>query len=133
MKNQLPLLCLFLMTTSSALNAAHLEYKAYRGSAVQPAGSGAIETIKGVDFWSNGVPDRRYQVIGLIEDHRDAHEELPSEFYEMVSKKIKEVKGDAAIIVAAKNETQAILGDNSGDVVPEVRTTRIIQVVRYVK
>jgi hypothetical protein len=47
------------------------DFIGYEGrNAVREGDGGAKKTVEGVDFWSEGAPPRRYQLIGYINDRR---------------------------------------------------------------
>lgn len=50
---------------------AGVEFASYEGpDAVQTGSGGAKVTKEGVDFWTQGTPPRRYQVLGFLTDKR---------------------------------------------------------------
>jgi len=53
-----------------ALACSTTKYYKYHGDAVVEGKGGTVRHVKGIDFWENGEPNRKYKVIGIIEDKR---------------------------------------------------------------
>lgn len=92
-----------------SMAAYALDFKRYYGrDAVVEGQGGEMESIEGVDYWTNGDPPRRYEIIGYIEDRRHASglvgkmrlKSLPKQ----VAKMAKENGGDAVIMVSAQDD-----------------------------
>lgn len=86
-----------------------LDFKRYYGrDAIVEGRGGEMEQIEGVDYWTNGDPPRRYEIIGYIEDRRHASgligmarlKSLPKQ----VARMAKENGGDAVIMVSSGDD-----------------------------
>lgn len=51
-------------------SCSNTKYSAYQGQKVIEGKGGTLRTVDGVDFWENGEPDRKYKVVGVIDDSR---------------------------------------------------------------
>lgn len=100
-------LAVLLLCVSFAASA--IDFKRYYGrDAVVEGRGGEMESIEGVDYWTNGDPPRRYEIIGYIEDRRHASgligmarlKSLPKQAARMA----KENGGDAIILVSSEND-----------------------------
>ena len=96
------------------------EFLPYEGrNSVHDGQGGNRKTVNDVDFWSNGDPPRRYQVIGIITDERHksglwgliSMSNLESD----IAKTAKGAGGDAVILVAAQDEVTGVVGSSFGD------------------
>jgi|SRR5450759_5273467 len=56
----LPLLCV--------VSCSSTQYSDYQGSETLQGRGGAVRTVDGVEIWSNGSPNRKFKIIGVIED-----------------------------------------------------------------
>ncbi len=140
-------LCIALVVAS--LTASALDFKRYYGrDAVIEGKGGEMEQIEGVDYWTNGDPPRRYEIIGYIEDRRHASglvgmarlKSLPKQ----VARMAKENGGDAVIMVSsrddvigyASNGSATVNGNNaygSAMVAPVAKRESRFAVVRYIQ
>jgi hypothetical protein len=44
-----------------------LRYSENQGNVPVPSQTGTVKQIEGVDYWENGGPDRKYKIIGIID------------------------------------------------------------------
>ena len=42
----------------------------YRGASIVQGKGGTLRVVDGVDFWENGDPNRKYKILGVIDDSR---------------------------------------------------------------
>jgi hypothetical protein len=49
---------------------AHTNFTEYRGPSVVAGKGGTVKNGDGIDIWENGDPDRKYQILGVIDDSR---------------------------------------------------------------
>jgi hypothetical protein len=100
-----------------ALSFAHAsDFVAYEGrNAIQEGNGGEKKTVDGVDFWSNGAPPRKFQIIGYVTDSR-----LKSGLIGMmrmsgldssIAKEAKKAGGDAVILVNAESVTKGYVNN----------------------
>ena len=73
-------------------------------------GQGGARTMKdGVDFWTTGDPPRRYKIIGIIRDNRGTGLFFGNAIGSSgIAKKIREVGGDAAILLNQNSSVKAV-------------------------
>lgn len=97
----------FLSLILLATSCANIKYSEYRGHEPVVGKGGSVRTVLGIDFWTDGDPNRRYQVIGSMEYQRkegmfggDTDKDL--------AKAVKEQGGDALIWVQAGHEVTGI-------------------------
>ena len=92
-----------------SVSAYALDFKRFYGrDAVIEGRGGEMEPIEGIDYWTNGDPPRRYEIIGYIEDRRQATgligmarlKSLPKQ----VARLAKASGGDAVVLVASQND-----------------------------
>jgi hypothetical protein len=93
------------------------KFKEYQGSAILQGNGGEVYTVDGIDFWHNGEPDRKYKVLGEIEEghkHRIPLGPLspasrlfsnPDAGEEAIAKAAEKNGGDAVIFVAKTPQT----------------------------
>lgn len=46
------------------------KFMEYRGPNIVQGKGGTLRVVDGVDFWENGDPDRKYKILGVIDDSR---------------------------------------------------------------
>jgi hypothetical protein len=81
----------------------------YRGSSVIEGKGGTIRVVDGIDFWENGEPDRKYKIIGVIDDYRG--EGLISRLVSRdvtIANMAREKGGDAVIIKEISRELKSV-------------------------
>ena len=102
-------LVLAFVLLSVSATAAALDFTRFYGrDAVVEGRGGEMRQIEGVDYWTNGDPPRRYEVIGYIEDRRHATglvgkirlKSLP----EQVARMAKANGADAVVLVSADDQ-----------------------------
>lgn len=92
---------------ASVAGCAHVrqEYAAYDGPSKVYKGEGGTKTVTdGVEFWTSGEPAREYRVVGILTDQRRDQRFAASSFGGDVAAKVKEVGGDAVIILDQARE-----------------------------
>jgi hypothetical protein len=91
------------------------EFVAYEGkNAVREGDGGAKKVVGGVDFWSDGAPPRRYQLVGFITDRRNKSGLVGaismSSLETDVASVAKKNGGDAVILMQSDAETIGAVG-----------------------
>jgi hypothetical protein len=61
-KTVLILPVLFIASCSST------QFTEYRSNEIIQGQGGAVRTVNGVEIWSDGIPDRKFKIIGVIDD-----------------------------------------------------------------
>ena len=90
--------------------AGKTRYEPYEARNSVRDGQGGSRTTKdGVDFWTLGDPPRRYQIIGIIRDNRGtSHLHGNAIGSSGVAKKVREVGGDAVILLNQNSSVKGI-------------------------
>jgi hypothetical protein len=116
---------LFLGLIASCSSTTFTEYRG--GSEVQGRG-GTLRVLDGVDFWENGDPDRKYKIVGIIDDSRG--DGLISRMGKDtdIANKAKQHGGDAVIFIGSDRELRGV--DLSSGIVHYRRATKVL-VVKY--
>jgi hypothetical protein len=108
----------------------------YEGpDAVQTGSGGAKITKDGVDFWTDGTPPRRYQILGFLTDTRkdkllSGHAVGSSG----LAKHVRQAGGDALIVMGQDERNAGIVGGINGGFVwgrSVQKITTKFAVVRY--
>ena len=88
----------------------------YEGpDAVQTGTGGAKITKDGVDFWTDGTPPRKYQILGFLTDTRQ--DKLLSGHAvgsSGLAKRVREAGGDALIVMGQDERNSGIVGGING-------------------
>lgn len=102
----------------------------YRGASIVQGKGGTLRVVEGVDFWENGDPDRKYKILGVIDDSRG--DGLISRMGKDsdIANKAKEHGGDAVIFIGSDRELRGV--DLSSGVVKYRRVTKVL-VVKYLE
>ena len=90
------LLCLFPAILTSCTTT---KFTKYQGSNVIEGKGGTVRTVDGIDFWANGTPNRKYIILGVIDDKRGSGLISRSSHDRNIVTKAKEYGGDAVILV----------------------------------
>lgn len=81
------------------------EYKTFEGNNSVIVGKGGTkESINGIDFWDNGEPPRKFQIIGVIEDERSNGIITMAQMKSDIAKKAKDAGGDAVVLLGSSSE-----------------------------
>ena len=91
-------------------------FSTYEGQdAVQTGTGGARITKDGVDFWTDGTPPRKYQILGFLTDTRQ--DKLLSGHAvgsSGLAKRVREAGGDALIVMGQDERNSGIVGGING-------------------
>ena len=91
-------------------------FSTYEGpDAVQTGTGGAKITKDGVDFWTDGTPPRKYQILGFLTDTRQ--DKLLSGHAigsSGLAKRVREAGGDALIVMGQDERNSGIVGGING-------------------
>lgn len=85
------------------------EFKEWRGGGVQKGSGGACVVVDGVEMWSYGAPNRRYRVIGVLEDSRPGGVIPMARRDGNIAQEAKEHGADGVIIIGAQKENVGTL------------------------
>ena len=104
------LIALAASVAMSSVTASAAEFTRFEGpNSTFEGGGGEKRTVDGVDFWSNGEPPRRFQLLGYIEDKRHKTGLVGmvrmSGLESAIAKEAKDAGGDAVILVDSHAET----------------------------
>lgn len=112
-----------------ATSCTTTNFTKYRGEGVVDGKGGTIRVVEGIDFWENGEPDRKYRILGVIDDSRG--EGLISRIGKdkAIAKVAQEHGGDAVILSDSSREFRGMHLDSGN-----ARYKRITKfaVVKYV-
>lgn len=91
------------------------DFVAYEGKdAIQEGTGGEKKTVDGIDFWSNGAPPRKFQLLGFITDSRLKTGLIGmfrmSGLESSIAKEAKKANGDAVILADSESETTGYVG-----------------------
>lgn len=123
--------CLAIAASAILLvSCASTNFTEFRGPNIVEGKGGTIRTAKGIDFWDNGEPDRKYRILGVIDDSRG--EGLASALTKdgTIAKVAKQHGGDAVIFVRGANEFRGV-NLQTGDV--NYRRMSKFVVVKYIQ
>ena len=102
----------------------------YRGPAVVEGKGGTVRVVDGIDFWENGEPDRKFKVLGVIDDSRG--DGLLSRMGKdsAIAKVARERGGDGVIPSGSSREFRGV--DLNSGAAHYTRVTKVV-VVKYVE
>ena len=111
---RIPLILGVTLSLGPAL-AASADFVAYESKdSVREGTGGEKKTVDGVDFWANGAPPRKFQIIGFITDSRLKTGLIGmmrmSGLESSIAKEAKKAGGDAVILTDASAETTGYVG-----------------------
>jgi hypothetical protein len=122
---------IFLLTalfSGLVVSCSSTHFMEYRGPNVVQGKGGTLRVVDGVDFWENGDPDRKYKILGLIDDTRG--DGLISRMGKDsdIANRAKKHGGDAVIFIANDRELRGV--DLNSGVAYYRRVTKLL-VVKY--
>ncbi len=65
---KIPILCALFAATVLLCGCSSTKFTAYQGTDVIQGKGGAVRSVDGLDFWYDGDPDRKYKILGVLED-----------------------------------------------------------------
>lgn len=119
--------------------SAGTQFLTYQGDdGIQKGQGGEAKVVDGVDFWVEGSPPRRFQILGTIEDERHKTGLIGmvamSGLERDIAKKAREAGGDAVILSGSQDNVKGYVGSSSGSTFfahpIESRSSRYV-VVKY--
>jgi hypothetical protein len=101
------ILCLAASVLFSAPALAKVTFSTYEAADPVITGKGGAKTTdKGIDWWTEGSPPKRYRIIGILTDDRgDGRLSGNAVGSKSIAKKVREVGGDAVVLLQ-KSERQ---------------------------
>lgn len=122
----------------------------YHGTDIFQGTGGEEQTLDDIDFWSNGDPDRKYQIVGIIGDDSPHHHILlgplnrlnrlfpasdNSDEMTAANAKIAHDRGGDAIVIVARDQPSSSTTDDDDllDAPHHPRQTKLLVVVKYVQ
>jgi hypothetical protein len=98
---------------------AGTQFLAYEGpNAVKQGGGGEKKSVDGVDFWLEGSPPHRFQVLGVLEDERLKTGLIGlirmSALERDMARLAHQAGGDAVILTDARDDVQGYVGSSFG-------------------
>ena len=105
----------FVTLASASIAAAGTEFLKYQGrDAIQVGQGGSSKVVDGIDFWIDGTPPRRFQVLGTISDERHKTGLIGviamSGLEHDVAKLAHEAGADAVILSGAQDNVEGYVG-----------------------
>ncbi|MDP6585585.1 MAG: hypothetical protein QF535_13090 [Anaerolineales bacterium] len=99
---------LLVIALAAILVTSCTTFTPYRGNAIVEGKGGTIRVVKGIDFWENGEPDRKYRILGVIDNSSNE-----GWFYDMlkdgaIAKIARERGGDAVILSGSSREFHGV-------------------------
>jgi hypothetical protein len=80
------------------------QFSKYEGDSVRQGTGGTKTVVDGVDFWTNGTPPRKYQVLGIIKDQRLNKPLIMISRDGTLASEVKKQGGDALIILGESSQ-----------------------------
>lgn len=114
------------LTSALLVSCSTTRFTEYRGASVLQGKGGTVRTVEGIDFWENGEPDRKYRILGIIDDTRGEGLISRAGKDSDIAKVARQYGGDAVVLIGSDRE---IRGVYYGDV--DYRRIRKFLVVKY--
>lgn len=113
-----------LVTSCSSTN-----FIEYRGQGVVEGKGGTVRVVEGIDFWENGEPNRKYRILGVIDDSRGEGLISRRGKDKAIANVARERGGDAVILSGSSREFRGM--DLDSGAARYKRITKLV-VVKYV-
>ena len=123
--------CLLAMALVAMLatSCSTTSFTEYRGEGVIEGKGGTIRVVEGIDFWENGEPDRKYRILGVIDDLRGEGLISRRGKDEAIAKVARKHGGEAVILSGTTREFRGVNLDSGA--ARYKRITKLV-VVKYV-
>lgn len=139
MKNQLmsALTVITIIAASVLIGCSHAntQFKPYEAKHNEFEGKGGTKTVvKGMDFWENGEPPRKFTVLGIIEDQRSSGSRSMGALREDVATLARESGGEAVVELGSQSQISSYYSMPSGSstvTVPIRRNSAKFAVIKY--
>lgn len=118
---------LMLVGLMLAAGCASTNFTEYRGPSIAQGTGGTVRTVDGIDFWENGNPNRKFKVLGVIDDKRGDGLFSQSSRDKALASVAKAKGGTAIILIGSKSQLTGI--DNYGNAHRSVSTK--VMLVKY--
>ena len=89
-----------------------------------------VRVVEGIDFWEKGEPDRKYKILGVIDDSRDEGFSFQFLKDKDIALGARKRGGDAVILTDSSREVGDV--DMNGGTVRYRQISKFV-VVRYVQ
>jgi len=111
-------------------SCATTNFTEYHDQNIIQGKGGTVRVVEGIDFWEKGEPDRKYRILGVIDDSR--HEGVNFQFIKDrdIALDARKHGGDAVILTDSSREVGDV--DMSGGTVRYKQVSKFV-VVRYVQ
>lgn len=109
MKLILPLFVLVLASCSTT------SFQTFEGARPVVGTGGSRETIEGIDFWSNGSPPRKFQVVGIIDDDRHGGIIPMAGLKKDVARKARESGANAVILLGSDSRITGWINNSNAN------------------
>jgi hypothetical protein len=122
---------IFMLFIATALlcGCSSTNFTEYRGPAIVQGKGGTVRVVDGIDFWENGDPDKKFKILGVIDDRRDEGIFANSGRDSALAKVAHQKGGDAVIFMNTDRQLFAV--DQYGYMYSK-RNTKVM-VVKYVE
>jgi hypothetical protein len=136
-------------------STSNTKFTEYHGNEVFQGTGGDEESVDGIDFWTNGDPNRRYQILGVIGQSTKGHSHIPlgplsrlshlfpvtgtSDDINSANAKIAREQGGDAVVIVVRDEPSATSSSSSDYDDEDLsanehhRQTKTLVVVKYVE
>jgi hypothetical protein len=126
--NRHHLLAVFVVAMLAA-SCSTTSFTEYRGQGVVEGKGGTVRVVEGIDLWENGEPDRKYRILGVIDDSRGEGLISRSGKDGAIAKTAREHGGDGVILSGSSREFRGV--DLDSGAARYRRITKLV-VVKYV-
>jgi hypothetical protein len=134
---KIQMLSTLFLATVFLCGCSSTKFTEYHGPEVFQGAGGSVRVVDGIDFWENGDSNRKYKILGVIEEsHKRGY--LPGRFNRLFSDsgdrekaiaKAAHKQGGDAVIFVSRDQEQSNM-DHSGNG-HHRRSTELV-VVKYV-
>lgn len=114
-----------LLTSCSTTN-----FTEYHDQNIIEGKGGMVRVVEGIDFWEKGEPDRKYKILGVIDDSRDEGFSFQFLKDKDIALGARKRGGDAVILTDSSREVGDV--DMNGGTVRYRQISKFV-VVRYVQ
>jgi hypothetical protein len=96
------------LTSVLLVSCATTNFTEYRGESVVRGKGGAVRKVEGIDFWENGDPNRKYRILGVIDDTRGDGLISRARKDTDIAEVARQYGGDAVVLIGSDREIRGV-------------------------
>jgi hypothetical protein len=119
-----------ILTAMVATSCSSTKFTENRGEDVGEGKGGTVRVVNGIEFWENGEPNRKFKILGAVDDSRGEGWIPRSGRDGAIAKVAKEHGADAVVLVGESREFHGVNLDSGA---ANYRRITKVMLVKYIQ